>query len=126
MPDKPFIHDGKKGSAFVKGVGQRLEWVRLVIGWTQIQCAKVSGIDQSTWTKYEGGTRLAPIHNIVPFCERTGASLDFIYRGRIGGVMRRDLELRLVALHPELVLGAEAGPAREEDSGPSTVKAPAF
>ena len=114
MPDRPYKHD-EPGSAYLRGVGERLRWIRETIGWTQAQCAKAAGVDASTWTKYEAGTRLASVSHMARLAGQVGFSLDFLYRGKIGGVMRRDLELRLVALHPELVLGAEAGHAKEAD-----------
>jgi transcriptional regulator with XRE-family HTH domain len=117
MPKQAFKHDDGPGSAFLNAVGQRLAWAREVVGVTQQQVADMIVVDQSAYSKWENGSRLAAPGAMVRFCDLFGVSLDFIYRGKIGGLMRRDVELRLVAAHPELVPDLEA-PAR-----PAKVKA---
>jgi transcriptional regulator with XRE-family HTH domain len=112
MPKAKFRKDDQT-AGYLKQVGERVAWLRLAIGWTQTALAKHAGVDQSTWTKWEHGERLASVSHMARVCDSFGCTLDFIYRGKIGGLMRRDLELQLVAAHPELVLGAEANRAKE-------------
>ncbi len=118
MPKAAFRHDDGAETDFLKAVGRRLSWARDVVGITQDQAAEFIGIDQSTYSKYEKGKRLAAPSAMSRFCDLFGVSLDYIYRGRLGGVMRRDVELVLVANHPDLVeplrQPAQARPAKEE------------
>lgn len=118
MPKAPYKHD-EAGTSFIEGVAQRIRWLREEVGWTQVQMAKAAGVDQSTWAKYENAERLAGVQHMARLSEKLGFSLDYIYRGRIGETMRRDLELRLAAAHPVLVLGQEGA------KSPAKVTAPA-
>jgi len=52
-------------------------------------------VGQSTWNKYEAGTRLPPPYAMAAFCEMFGCSMDWLYRGRPGGIMDPELERRL-------------------------------
>lgn len=113
MPKKPYRKAGEP-LAYVEAVGMRLLWVREVIGWTQTDMASVAGCDQSTWTKWEKGKRLASVSHIARLCDVIGITLDFVYRGKVGGLLRRDVELQLVANHPELVLEAAESRAKVE------------
>lgn len=112
MPKKRFRKDDV-GAGYLKEVGARLAWVRVAVGWTQTAIAKMAGVDQSTWTKWERGERLASVAHVAKVCDTFGCTLDFVYRGKIGGLLRRDLELQLVAAHPELVLAGEPSRAKE-------------
>ena len=107
MPKAPFRTQGGP-AAYIEGVGQRLAWFREVVGWTQVQLARAAGVDQSTWAKWEAGKRLASVSHVARLCDPLGLSLDYVYRGKIGGLLRRDVELLLVAQHPELVLQDQA------------------
>lgn len=91
-------------------VGERLSWIREISGMSQAEIAKVFGMDQSTWAKWETGERQVSLVTMVRVCDAYGCTMDFLIRGMIGGHMDRDLELHLVARHPEL-MGA-AAPAR--------------
>lgn len=113
MPKEPYKHDGEESSLWLEQVGDRLAWLRDAVEMSQTAIAEAVNVDQSSWAKYEGGKRMPPLHVMMRVATLFGASLDYIYRGKIGGVMRPDLELRIVAAHPELVLGAEqACPAK--------------
>jgi len=106
MPKKPFRTEGESAD-YLAAVGRRLAWFREVVGWTQVDLARAAGVDQSTWAKYESGKRLASVSHVARLCGPLGLSLDYVYRGKVGGLLRRDVELRLVAMHPELVLGSD-------------------
>lgn len=111
MPRTAYKH-GDSGAAWIKAVGQRLRWVREIVADSQTQAAELLGTDQSTYSQWENGKRLAPVHKMLEACALWGITLDYLYRGRLGGDMRRDVELRLVAHHPQLVTG-EPEPAAE-------------
>lgn len=112
MPKTKF-RTADEPASYVAAVGARVAWFREAVGWTQTDLAKLAGVDQSTWTKWEGGKRLASVAHMARVCDALGCTLDYVYRGKVGGLLRRDLELQLVAAHPELVLGAEASRAKE-------------
>lgn len=111
MPKNPYKHDGAAGSDWVAACAQRIVWVREICAGSQVAAYTMLGIDQSTWSLMEKGGRALSITNALRMCETWGVSLDFLYRGVIGSGMRRDVELRLVAAHPELVLGLDLGTA---------------
>jgi transcriptional regulator with XRE-family HTH domain len=119
MPNVPYRKQGEP-AAYLEGVGLRLAWFREVVGWTQTQLAKAAGVDQSTWAKWEAGKRLASVSHIARLCDPLGLSLDYVYRAKIGGLLRRDVELLLVARHPELVLLD-----RQEETRRARAEAPA-
>jgi hypothetical protein len=81
--------------------------------------------DASTVNKWCAGTRLQPVYHLITICEQSGCTLDFLYRGKLGGLMRRDVELHLVAAYPELLAESplEVAEPRALDR-PSTAKAP--
>lgn len=85
-------------------VGQRLKWVREIVEPNQAECARIMSTEQSTWNKYEAGTRKQDPYKMVEFCNRFRVTLDYLYRGVLAGV-HEDLSLQLAARHPELVLG---------------------
>ena len=111
MLKKPYKHDGAAGSEWVAACAQRVVWVREICAGSQVAAYTTLGIDQSTWSLMEKGGRALSINNAIKMCEVWGVSLDFLYRGIIGASIRRDVELRLVAAHPELVLGLDVGKA---------------
>lgn len=90
-------------AAILEGMSERLKWVREIVEPNQSECARLMGIVASTWNKYEAGTRTPDIFVLIEFCNRFRCSLDFLYRGLLDG-LDRDLERKLVALHPQLVL----------------------
>lgn len=120
----------------MEGVGRRLRWVTEIIEaaeptLTQVALAARYNVDQSTWNKWVQGTRLASPSTMVAFCRDFGATMDWIYAGQIGGHLQRELELHLVAKHPELALEASAAdrnrrnPVRLDDLAPARTSATA-
>ncbi|MFC0411058.1 helix-turn-helix domain-containing protein [Roseomonas elaeocarpi] len=83
--------------------GRHLNMVAAIVEINQTRVAEALSVDQSTVNKWFAGTRLPPPYHMATFADLFGCSLEFIYRGKIGGPMRRDLELRLVARFPRLV-----------------------
>ena len=117
---KAYRHDGGAGSAWVAQVGERLRWAREICADNQSQAAKLLGADQSTFSLYERGERMVSIAVALRACSLWGLSLDYLYRGLIGGSLRRDVEVRLVARHPELVgAGPEALAHRAKEAVPA-------
>lgn len=110
-------------------VGRRLSWVLDIIleadpSLSQVALAARYNIDQSTLNKWLKGTRLAAPDRLAAFCRDFGVSLDWIYAGWLGGNLMRELELHLVARHPELA--AEASVSRPRPAWASGLaKAPA-
>lgn len=65
-------------------------------------CARVLEMPKNTWGHYEDGTRYPDPYHLVRFCDMTGFTTDFIYRGRLRGI-EEDVQIRLAANYPELV-----------------------
>lgn len=83
-------------------VSRRLRAARAVVYDTAAGCARVMGIPKNTWLNYEIGKSYPDPAHLVRFCDVTGFTTDFIYRGRFRGIVE-DVQIRLAADHPELV-----------------------
>jgi transcriptional regulator with XRE-family HTH domain len=109
MPKRPDDFQGQTGADLMEAVGRRLGLLLQVIGWDQSQVARMLSVDQSTVNKWIKGKRLQPFYHMITICEQSGCSLDYLYRGRLGRVMREDLQLHLAAADPRLVEGIPLG-----------------
>lgn len=108
MPKKARASDMKPA------VGRRLKAARSIIYDSADGCAKKLGIHKNTWRNYEEGGRYPDPWNLVLFCDTTGFTTDFVYRGRLKGI-EADVQLRLAAAYPELVDEApDVGPRARE------------
>lgn len=65
-------------------------------------CARSLGLPVNTWRNYEGGKRYPDPYHLTRFCDATGFTMDFIYRGRFRGISE-DVQIRLAAEYPALV-----------------------
>lgn len=72
---KPYVVPAK--------VGQRLKQLRLAYGWRQKRMAKHTGISPPSWSKYESGQELMSVYHAAVIECRTGATLDWIYVGKV-------------------------------------------
>jgi len=84
-------------------MGQRLRWVREILGKSQEQMAQAVGIDQTAWSHYELGKRWPDIAQAARIVAKLKISLSFLLDGSLEGV-ERELAIQLAAYHPELVL----------------------
>jgi len=77
-------------------VGKRLTAARLAAGVnTQSEMADVVGVDKSTWSQYESGSRLITTRLAIKLLLRYGITLDYLYAGRPDTLMpafRREVE----------------------------------
>lgn len=83
-------------------VSRRLRAAREVVYDTAAGCARDLGVAPNTWLNYELGKSYPDPSHLVRFCDSTGFTTDFIYRGRFKGITE-DVQIRLAAEHPELV-----------------------
>jgi hypothetical protein len=83
-------------------VARRLRAARAVVYDTAAGCARALDIHKNTWLAYETGKAYPDPHHLVRFCDMTGFTTDFVYRGRFRGIVE-DVQIRLAADHPELV-----------------------
>lgn len=82
--------------------GQRIRAIRRIAGMKQGPIAELCGADQSQWSRWERGDRLAELLPMIRFARRAQASLDLIYRGLPAGA--NPLLVRLLRIEvPELV-----------------------
>lgn len=56
----------------------------------------------NTWRGWEKGEKYPDPFHLVRFCDETGFTTDFIYRGRFYGI-EEDVQIRLAAEFPALV-----------------------
>lgn len=59
-------------------------------------------MSENTWRNFETGAKYPDPYHLVRFCDMTGFTTDFIYRGRFRGIAE-DVQIRLAAEYPELV-----------------------
>ncbi|MCW2245202.1 transcriptional regulator with XRE-family HTH domain [Azospirillum fermentarium] len=62
-------------------IGRRLKATRLALGLRARDIHRATGIGESAWSQYENGRRFPDLLQILPFADRFGVSLDWIYRG---------------------------------------------
>ena len=88
----------------VADLAKHLRWAREIVEPNQAECARIMEVEQSTWNKWEAGTRVPDAFKMVEFANRFRVTLDYLYLGKLTGV-DEDLKDLLIAYHPELVLG---------------------
>ena len=71
---------------FQQALGARLESARSALGIRHIDMAKVAGLSPQAWNNYVSGIRPLSIPSASLLCERYGLTLDWIYRGKTGGL----------------------------------------
>jgi transcriptional regulator with XRE-family HTH domain len=65
-----------------ENVGARLKALRLALGFNQARAfAAFLEINEQAWNHFETGRRPPVVRDGIRIAERTGASLDWIYRG---------------------------------------------
>lgn len=86
-------------------IAERLRRLRLAYGFQQAQAwCQFVGIGATSWNAFERGNRRITIDEALKVCAKTGASLDWIYRGlvhtlplhvveRLEAVPEKELEL---------------------------------
>lgn len=99
MPDGPNRHISAE--QYQRGVGKRLRWVREAAGHTQEQAARLVGVEQSAWSKWEMGSRMADPYRMLTFCARYKVSMGYVYQASLVEV-HPDLARLLLEAHPEL------------------------
>ncbi len=118
---RPKTEDDPAKTALLKRLGRNLRWVREISAPSAAAMARQLGLaNENQWTRYETGGRKPDFLELVKFCDLTGCTMDFLWRDKLSSEMAEDLKLRLVALHPELVLeGADIPPAKSVQRVPA-------
>lgn len=76
MPNAPKSYPQDSQEA----VGERLELIRLAMGYTNEYLADLIGIQPQKWNNYKAGRNMIPPQTAGKLCSVTGATTDFIYR----------------------------------------------
>lgn len=93
----------KRRSSDIKAdVARRLVAARKVVWDSGPDCARALGVHPNTWRGFESGEKYPDPYWVVVFCDKTGFTTDFIYRGMFKGIAE-DVQIRLAADNPELV-----------------------
>ncbi|CAO3425548.1 helix-turn-helix domain-containing protein [Azospirillum doebereinerae] len=93
-------------------IGRRLKATRQALGLRARDIHRATGIGESAWSQYENGRRFPDLMQMLPFADRFGVPLDWIYRGLIAAV---PFELAQAILER---LAQTAVKADEEDAAP--------
>lgn len=83
-------------------IAKRLRAARSIKFPSSDACAKALQIPINTWRNWELGDKYPNPGRLVKFCDATGFTMDFLYRGRFRGIEERT-QIRLAAEYPELV-----------------------
>lgn len=67
-------------------IGRRLKATRQALGLRTRDIHRATGIAESTWSQYENGRRFPDLMQMLPFADRFGVPLDWIYRGILAAV----------------------------------------
>lgn len=75
-----------------KDVGRRLWRIRRVAGITQVEMSRELELEQNTYSTYEVGARMCPVHVASAICDKFNVSLDYIYHGSPDAVQHGKLK----------------------------------
>lgn len=89
MPKKPL-----KPEQTMEAVCGRLIDLRQALGLKQNEIAQRAGMSATQWSNYEKRSRMPNIQDMIRLADEFGASLDYIYRGLLGG-LPHDLAMKL-------------------------------
>lgn len=67
-------------------IAERLRWTREALGVNQAEIARRAKLSPQQWNNYEKGRQRIALDEALKLCTATGVTLDWIYRGDLGGV----------------------------------------
>jgi len=70
--------------ALRRRVGERLRWVREVIGQSQREFGRRAGLEPNAYNRIELGLVLPSVEVAIALCDAHGLTLDYIFRGDTG------------------------------------------
>lgn len=70
----------------VAAIARRLKFTRLALGLSQAELCSQAGIARNTYNQWERGLGRPELDKGIALCETFGLTLDWIYRGIIGGL----------------------------------------
>jgi hypothetical protein len=108
-------------------IGDRIKKVRKLYDGNRTRYAEEYSLDgkpvhHTTWRLWEEGLYMANPEVMVDFCDRTGATMDYIYRGILSGV-DEDLKAALFEAYPEVAAAYRAELASRR-AAPAPLPAP--
>jgi hypothetical protein len=112
-------------------VGDRIRMVRKLYDRNRTRYAENYAVEDgrpvhhTTWRLWEEGLYLANPEIMAEFCERTGATMDFIFRGIISGI-DEDLKAALFVAYPEMAAAYRAELASRRVLPPPPASPPAL
>lgn len=85
MP-KPHLTPEQRAArdAMRRNVGERLRWVREVLGMSQREFGRRAGLGSNTYNQVELGLKMPSIEMAIAICDAHGLTLDYIFRGDTG------------------------------------------
>lgn len=67
-------------------IGNRLKWARLALGKNGPAWALEYGVGETTQSNWIQGVSFPSREFLIELCENEGLTIDYFYRGRVGGV----------------------------------------
>ena len=83
-------------------MAERLAQLRSVLNGNQAAVARLIGISQPAWNRYERGTRDIDVAALTRFCEIFGVSADWVVLGDLYS-LPGEVIARLVEAYPQIV-----------------------
>lgn len=83
-------------------IARRLKAARAIIYDSSDAAARALGVHKNTWRGWENADKYPDPFWLIEFCDGTGFTMDYLYRGRFRGI-EEDVQIRLAAANPELV-----------------------
>jgi transcriptional regulator with XRE-family HTH domain len=78
--------EGSQEPTSVKDVAERLRLTRLALKLSQVRLCEITGISKSTWNNAETADARIGLDSALLLCQATDITLDWIYRGKRGGL----------------------------------------
>jgi transcriptional regulator with XRE-family HTH domain len=69
-----------------RDVSQRIIHLMHALGDTQVRFSKRTGISQQSINNWVKGRASPSLAQAIKICQRTGATLDYLYRGDVSGL----------------------------------------
>jgi DNA-binding XRE family transcriptional regulator len=72
--------------ASLLAIADRLRALRVSTGLKQVEFCRLVGLSTAQWNNYERARERIAVDPALQVCERTGATMDYIYRGTVSSL----------------------------------------
>ena len=87
--------ESRYGAESPEAVAERLEEIRLALGWPRKKIAEAIGLSSSGWSNIQVNKQNITVQQACELCRVAGVSTDYIYRGLLMG-LTSDMEAKIL------------------------------